>query len=284
MTITIAWVRRVNKTAELVVASDSRLRSYGAMDQCQKIFPLQRGDSALAFCGDAGVAYPFFVQAASALNGWTKTRTRADDIYQTAGDLERILNNLIDSWDAPISYKSECLADTRILFCGWSWSKAFFVIGFFKFIQGKFAYLQATERLSKPWREKRPSLIVLGDYRPEYMRSLSTILHSRHPGTSRWLTNAIDLDFEPLEALHHLLGAASIAGTMPLIGGAPQLIKIYSHSNVLPITVRTSLTDHFIFGRKLASWEKTEHPIANLTKSPPSFLYPLSWVPKPSEL
>ena len=84
MTLTIAWVRRVKDTAELVVASDSRLRSYGAMDQCQKIFPLQRGDSCLAFCGDATVAYPFFVQAASGLNGFIRSRTRADDIHEAA--------------------------------------------------------------------------------------------------------------------------------------------------------------------------------------------------------
>ena len=83
MRLTIAWVRRVKETSELVIASDSRLRSYGAMDQTQKIFPL-RGDCALAFCGDADVAYPFFVQAASALNNFIRTRTRADDVHETS--------------------------------------------------------------------------------------------------------------------------------------------------------------------------------------------------------
>ena len=62
MTITISWLRKKGATVELVVASDSRLRSRGALDQAQKLFRLDRGDCCLAFCGDAQVAYPLFIQ------------------------------------------------------------------------------------------------------------------------------------------------------------------------------------------------------------------------------
>ena len=195
-----------------------------------------------------------------------------------------MLNNLIDSWDAAPQYKSEALVDTRILFCGWSWRTSRFVIGFFKYLGDKFVYLQATEKLSRPWRERTPSLIVLGDYRPDYMRALSGILHTRHPGTTRWLSKAIDLQYEPLEALYHLLQDEITPSERPLIGGAPQLVKVYSHSNVLPIAVRTSASEHFVYGRKLAAWEKTEYPVADLTAHPTTFLYPMSAIPVPSAL
>ena len=75
MTITLAWVRNNKDTTELLVASDSRLRSRGAIDQAQKIFRLDRGDCCLGFCGDAQVAYPLFVQVGSALNNYIRTRT-----------------------------------------------------------------------------------------------------------------------------------------------------------------------------------------------------------------
>jgi hypothetical protein len=254
------------------------------MDQAQKIFPLQRGDCCLAFCGDAMIAYPFFVQAASSLNAFARSRTRADDIHEVAGDLERILNNLIGSWDAEISHKREELADTRILFCGWSWRKRRFIIGFFKFIDNRFTYLQATENLSRPWKENVPSLIVLGDYRPDYMRKLSDVLHARYPGTGKWLRKSIDLQFEPLEALNELLLDAATPTSRLRIGGAPQAVKIYPHSNVLPLTIRRTPSDHFTFGRELAPWEKTEFPVADLSNGTTRFLYPMKQIPRPADL
>ena len=284
MTITIAWVRRSRDTSELVIAADSRLRSYGAMDQSQKIFPLQRGDCALAFCGDATVAYPFFVQAASALNGFIRTRTRADDIHATSVALGRVLNNLVASWDASDIEKQDQLRHTRVLFSGWSWRLNKFQIGFFKYIQGAFRYLQATENLPKPWCERQPSLIVLGDYRPDFMKTLGEILTSVHGSTAKWSKTEIDLDYEPLEALNDLLHQKTTLELRPFIGGAPQAVKLYSHSNVLPLVVRTSPNDHFLFGRKLFEWEKTEYPIADVSGGRTTFLYPMSAIPRPAEI
>jgi len=283
MTITIAWVRRVKDTSELILASDSRLRAFGPMDQAQKLYPLKRGDSALAFCGDTSVAYPFFLQAASALDGFIKTRTRASDVRDTAHSLSKVLNNLISSWDATSVDKTDQLKDTRILFAGWSWRKSEFVIGFFKFIDRKFRFIQSSENLSKPWVEKNPSLIVLGDYRAEYMATLGKLLSDRRQTYSRWTRQLIDFQYDPLEALSALL---KVHGNdrSSLIGGAPQLIKIYPHSNTLPIVTRLSFDDHYLFGRKMFEWEKTEYPIADLTGLATKFFYPLSHVPPPASV
>jgi hypothetical protein len=120
MTIAIAWLRRKKATVELVVASDSRLRSRGALDQAQKLFRLDRGDCCLAFCGDAQVAYPLFIQVATTLNNFIKTRTRAEDITRLSGLVGQVLNNLIGSWDITVKEKAAELAGTRILLAGWS--------------------------------------------------------------------------------------------------------------------------------------------------------------------
>ena len=284
MTITIAWIRRIKDTVELVIASDSRLRSFGAMDQCQKIFPLQRGDSALAFCGDADVAYPFFVQAASSLNAFIKTRTRAHDVHATAAILRKLLNNIVSSWDASLKHKTESFKDTRILFCGWSWRRSSFQIGFFKFIDGKFVYLTATERLPKPWNERYPSLIVLGDYRSSYIQELGKVIARSNTYIHKRIPVFFDLQYEPIEALNLLLKRANSDYGHNLIGGAPQIIKIYPHSNVLPIVVRMEKSKHYLFGRKLFSWEKVEYPILDLTFSPVRFYYPMSYVPRASDV
>jgi hypothetical protein len=52
MTLVSAWIRDTGHGQQMIVASDSRL-SFGARwDCCPKIFPLQRNDSVLAFCGE----------------------------------------------------------------------------------------------------------------------------------------------------------------------------------------------------------------------------------------
>lgn len=135
MTIALAWVRRNKDTKDLLVATDSRLRCRGPIHQTQKILRLQRGDCCLAFSGDAQVAYPLFIQVASSINAFIKTRTRAQDVTDMAPHILALLNNLVDSWDLPLIDKAEELATTRILFTGWSWKFGRFELGNYKFVK-----------------------------------------------------------------------------------------------------------------------------------------------------
>jgi hypothetical protein len=284
MTLTVAWVRRVKRTNELVIISDSRLRSRGAMDQAQKIIPLQRGDCALAFCGDTGVAYPFFIQASSVLNNFIRTRTRGSDVAEVRHLLGRVLNNIIQSWDLKPDEKRDELKDTRILFAGWSWRDQEFKIGFFRFIDKEFIYQETTNPITKPWRERKPSLVVIGDYIEEYMRILGRIVGINNPTTNRWSTKEIDLQYEPLEALNELLNDTQDSFDYPKIGGRPQAVKVYPFSSTLPIVVRCKHNEHYLFGRKLFEWEKTEHPIAVISPGKTKFIYPMSSIPVPAEI
>jgi hypothetical protein len=284
MTITIAWIRRNRNTAELVLASDSRLRSRGALNQTQKLFRLERGDCCLGFSGDAQIAYPLFMQVSSALNNFIRTRSRAADVTDVAKHIEDIINNLISSWDLKRAEKDEELASTKILFAGWSWVHKRFAIGVFQYKDGRFEFHQFKSRIPHPWKEKHRSLVFIGDYEKEYMEALSAVLERRHEKSWRSGKKEIDFDYELVAALSELLLKHEKTKELTAIGGAPQVVKVYSYGSSLPIVVKNHPTHRFLLGRKLFAWEKTEYPILDLTKSPPTFIYPMSHVPVPGDL
>jgi hypothetical protein len=283
MTITVGWIRRNKSTSELLIASDSRLRSRGALDQAQKILRLERGDCCLGFSGDAQIAYPLFVQVGSTLNNYFGTRSRAADVTNLAQNIGAILNNLVGSWDLPTEEKREELATTRIMFAGWSWKHRRFDIGFFKYHDGSFSFFHDKAKTPHPWYEKSRSLVFIGDHRKEYMQTLASVLEERHGKTAKTSKKQIDFDYEPVEALQLLL-TQNTAPNLPSIGGAAQLIKVYAHGNSLPIVIRTAKTAHYLFGRRLFEWEKTEYPVLDLTQKSSSILYPMSGVPLPKDL
>ena len=82
MTISIAWVRNVGATKELVVASDSRLSFGCRWDCCPKVLALPRGDAAMCFAGNTMYAYPVMLQAivgrVAIASGKVQSPTRCD--------------------------------------------------------------------------------------------------------------------------------------------------------------------------------------------------------------
>jgi hypothetical protein len=281
MTITIAWLRRTKDTTELVFASDSRLRSFGAMDQAQKLFRLERGDCCLGFNGNTGIAYPLFMQVSSALDNFIRTRTRAADVIEVAVHIGNILNNLVASWDAKPAVKKEWLADTNIVFGGWSWRYQRFEIGVFVHTGKEFAFRHPKARLNHPWREDGRSLVFVGNYKEEYLDELATVLASRYGKQTN--PKYFTFDYEPVEALNSLLKRTAKDIDFSDIGGGPQMVKVYSFGNTMPIVIRRSNKEHLLLGRQLFDWEKTEYPILDLTKAKPIFFYPMSEIPLPKD-
>jgi len=252
MTIAIAWLRRIGGTVELLLASDSRLRSFGAMDQAQKLFRLHRGDCALAFCDDAQVAYPFFIQVATTLDNHIKTRTRAADLTQLISIAGQLLNQLIGAWDILLQDKTRELSGTRILFGGWSPELQRFEVGFFKFDQGTFRFHHKKARTIHPWHESKRSLVFLGDHEADYMDTLRDVLEHRHGRPAQRNNDKIVVDFDRF-------------------------------GNTLPFVVRKA-GGHYLLGRRLFDWEKTEYPVFDMVQDPPVILYPLEHIPLPDQL
>lgn len=239
MTITIAWLRRKKATVELVVASDSRLRSRGALDQAQKLFRLDRGDCCLAFCGDAQIAYPLFIQVGTTLNNFIKTRTRAEDITRLSGLVGQVLNNLIGSWDITVKEKAVELAGTRVLLAGWSWENKRFDIGYFAYEKDGFRFHHQRAKKQHPWHENERSLVFMGNYEAAYMQELKDVLAKRHPAGKDVSDKVmVDFDYEPIEALHSLLTKSRSSKDFLAIGGAVQMIKVYPYGNSLPFAIR----------------------------------------------
>jgi hypothetical protein len=289
MTITLAWVRHHLTPPEIIVASDSRLRARGPMDQAPKIYQLQRGDSCLSFCGDAQIAYPLFIQISVALDNHIRTSSRALDVTSLTDHIKKMLNNMIDAWHLPSADKATEMAGTMILFAGWSWRYEKYHIGSFKLERDHhFHFHRAGIKLPHPWRagRRKADLFFVGDYKAQYLEKLTVILQQRYPAPSRKRNEKIlvQWDYEPVEALQMLLREPD-PGDRRAIGGAPQVVKIYPFARTTPIVVRTGKRQHFLLGRRLFSWEITEYPILDIsTLKKAKVLYPKSSIPNPDRV
>jgi hypothetical protein len=93
MTLSVAWVRSVGATMELVFATDSRLRCGRAWDVGPKILTLPRSDCAIC-AGDTDDAYPLMLHMASAIADYPKSRRRAMDTHDLKGHTLRVFNHL----------------------------------------------------------------------------------------------------------------------------------------------------------------------------------------------
>jgi hypothetical protein len=197
----------------------------------------------------------------------------------------QVLNNLIGSWDITVKEKAAELAGTRILLAGWSWENKRFDIGYFAYEKDGFRFHHQRAKKPHPWHEKERSLVFMGNYEAAYMQELKDVLSTRHPaGKDASDKVMVDFDYEPIEALHSLLTKSRSSKDFLAIGGAVQMIKVYPYGNSLPFAIRMAPASHFLLGRELFEWEKTEYPVLDLTGTKPIVHYPLSYIPLPNGL
>lgn len=132
MTLVAAWIRRLGNSEELVLASDSRLTGGIALNHAPKLFPLQRSDAVLAYCGPTLVAYPILLQVKASLDGHDETRDRLIDIVDLKSHIEKAIEGLrTQIQDLP----SEDGTDTafKFLLAGYSWRFSCFRVWTFKY-------------------------------------------------------------------------------------------------------------------------------------------------------
>jgi hypothetical protein len=92
ITLSLAWIRSVGNTQELVFASDSRLRAGQAWDVAPKIFTLPRSDALISFAGATDYAYPLVVQMSQALGFFPASRDRRNYISVAKGIALTVFN------------------------------------------------------------------------------------------------------------------------------------------------------------------------------------------------
>lgn len=262
MTLTIAWVRRVGKVHELVVASDSRLSWGVKWDAAPKIMPLERGDSTLAFAGETMLAYPMMIQVANALRIHHKSMNRAMDLYDFKGRAISIINQMRDQMHSfmrprvPIGEES-----TYLLLAGYSWKKSRFAIWT---LHHNAHINRFTFRPAVPWSgtDGRKMIAMVGGPAPTAKERLRELLRTRGK------LERGGFDMEPFEVLRDIVREK----VDPDTGGPLQVAKIYRHLNVKPFPVfwpnKQAGTIAFL-GRPLESWEDPGVPAIDPDK--PSF-------------
>jgi hypothetical protein len=225
MTISIAWVRKVGTIEELVVASDSRLSFGCRWDCCPKVLALPRGDAVISFAGNTLYAYPVMLQVVSAVSQHPRLLRRGMNLDDLKGHLLRVLNGMVSLiHDLPSNADSE--PDTSFLFGGWSWNRNRFKVWLLHYDANlnKFIF-RPTSRWTGLNRDK--VFAFTGDYKAEYKQRLIALLRKKKKLESG------GFDMEPLETLRDMLRDASF----DLIGGAPQIMKVYKSSSTRPYAV-----------------------------------------------
>src|SRR5689334_6193451 len=129
MTLSMAWIRRVNATEELIIATDSRLRFGCAWDCSPKIFLLTRGDCAICFAGNTMYAYPIMEQIRNAVGMYPKAESRAMDLCDLKGHVLRVVKSMESLiHDLPKGQKEKDAPDAYFILGGYSWAQAAFRI------------------------------------------------------------------------------------------------------------------------------------------------------------
>lgn len=255
MTLVAAWIRRTPGGEELIVASDSRLSGGVALDHAPKIFRLERQDAVLAYCGSTSVAYPIVLQLKAGLDAYEETRSRVLDITQLRTHIQKIIERL------RISVSCHDLDDSastgfKILLAGHSWRYNQFYILMFKLDlrTGEFNSFRVGGELG--FHFMSDVSINENNAKNRLLRQLD----SRPKSSNR------NLNWEPLDSLLEAIRDPHIQD----IGGPPQIVKIYRHSNTLPINVLWSnvvrengnaYTRHYVthLGRTLLEYEKSRY-------------------------
>ena len=250
MTLSIAWIRSVGETEELVIATDSRLRFGCAWDCCPKIFTLPRNDSAICFAGDTMHAYPIMIQIKNAIEMYPKLLSRALDIQDARGHFIRLITKMRQSiHDLPRDMKSPEAPETFFIFAGYSWDSQKFRIWLIKYDKKTDQFVH-----EKPPTIMRSLIAVTGDDVIEIRKRIFDVMKNRgkKPGDG--------MDMEPFEVLRDKIREQSHEA----IGGPPQIIKIYKHMNTMPYGVfwpDGASKQVTYLGRPILNYEMVPFPI-----------------------
>lgn len=265
MTLSLAWIRKVNKTEELVIATDSRLRFGCAWDCSPKIFPLSRGDCAICFAGNTMYAYPIMEQIRNAITMYPKSESRALDLCDLKGHLLRVVRKMETLiHDLPVGQKEIEAPDAYFIFSGYSWAKAEYKIWilYYNAARKQFEF----QRSSTLHKNK---IAVIGDDIEDAKEKILEL------AKARGLNRGEGFNMEPFEVLRDFCRDP----TRHHIGGAPQILKIYKHMNAMPYAVYWP--DKESKGRSLAGRPLLDYEMPNYLTLDPDTLKTEDYVPAP---
>lgn len=278
MTVNIAWIRHCRDVDELWVVSDSRLSGNGTVwDQCPKIILLPSGKGFVSFAGNTNIAYPILNIINTAIFSHRSSRLGFMDIREQKNHILRIINNAIDSIEFEIDGFSEKelrkieFKQTEFLIGGYSWLYKRFVLYKLFYNVDVDKYCSTIEN-NMPFK-KNGGCLIAGDISKKVATRL--VLQLDPNAHSPEKSNEIKLfDMEPFEVVRDLLSDKVINNSKEFetIGGAPQIVKVYQHSNAEIIGTFWSnskdiMSEHelirkngkpYLLGRPLEDYENTD--------------------------
>lgn len=247
MTLCVAWVRKMRSTEQLIIASDSRWTGGETWDYVPKLFPLPRKDCALCFAGTTSRAYAIMIQVYNSIIMHDKTNSRALDITDVNGYLLDIVNQMVKNISDFPSNQYEYEQDFSIIFAGYSWRYKMFKIwrSVYDDDSKEFKMISENRNCSKIFPGVK-HVSYIGD---EHYLAMKMLHLTTHDITSE------RLGMSPLIPLVQICEDARFTS----IGGAVQMLKIYSHMNILPHNVLWKNGDKLditYFGRPLLAYER----------------------------
>lgn len=251
MTICAAWIRKVNDLEELIFVTDSRLRSFGSWDCNPKIYTFSRSDFIMCFSGETIFSYPMMIQLKNAIELNPKIKSRYQRLSVFKGVVLTILNSMLE-------HKSDYqIPEVEFLFGGYCWHTQAFKL--WRLVYQK-DIKKFTHHPVKFWRgvENRIKVAFSGDYLDEAKKRLVKLLKERDKFKNG------SLDMEPLEVIRDMLLDPEAEQIFDLIGGAPQMVKVYKSLNRVAFGVKWKIDEKemiTLFGNPVKSFRNMPLPI-----------------------
>lgn len=219
MTLCIAWIREVNDSEELIIATDSTLTGGEKWNHGIKLFELPRKDCLLCFAGETYRAYPLILNLISTIKHDVKLQNPVLDIQDVLYGIVDTFSELVKSiFEKPNGDTSHIGSEAKFLFGGWSWKESRFKIWKIHFSSDADAFLYTEET-----QQKSRVCIFLGDPETEEnniaekaKQKYKDLLDKRDKFDS-------PLDMEPLEVLIDMSRKKEVYE----VDGAVQIGKIY---------------------------------------------------------
>jgi hypothetical protein len=263
MTLSMAWIRQVNQTNELVFASDSRLRGGDEVtDFGPKIFTLPRSDCLISFAGETDDAYPLILQMAHGIEFYQKSNDRRTDITQAKAIAIDVFNQIRgEYYDFPSDRTTAGDPKVSFIFGGFSWRLSRFLIWTLHYQSDIDRF---TFRPQRPWGggNEEKVLAIVGDAKLEAKERILAKLKERDKLTG------FGFDMEPFEVLRDMIRER----VDPTIGGAPQVAKVYRYLRTQHFAVNWPKSDGrpHALGRPPLAYEEFDLPVIN-PDDPPFF-------------
>lgn len=249
MTLCIGWIRKFSKTEEICLAADSMFTGGGSrLPVAPKLFPILRGDCAIACSGNTGYTMPLVEHINHAVEINQPIRDRAYDFLHFVHLVEEVLNSCM-GLEKEVQENDHEGPDFSMILAGYSWMKKqllLYTVIYDKKTQ-KMKAIPATTIMGTP-------VAVIGDY-----DKIPKVRHKIHQAFEKaGLKKGDTFGFEPLDVLTEYINDRSIDS----VGGHLQMLKVYPYMRVMPVGFYYPDTNRiYYYGRPLMKYETFPFPI-----------------------